>query len=358
MVQRDAYAEIQNAIKTLLGLEQYEIALKYLPEVSRRLRAELKKLGSSQAGKIVSDQDEVRDAVERLEEEQQRVTANKRLLGDEMEKVVGLLRANAPAAQLQARRDEQERAYNAALDREKQARGERRKLLGGGAYRVMFAKFLSEVEDAATGLRERGQLPAPLKRQFVDELLESKTCICGTKLLPGDEPHEHVSRWRAKAGLAEVEGAWQQLQGRLKDVADLAAELPDRLRKLNGDMATAAEEARQASEIVSDVSAQIKKLPAEDAQLLEDRRSTLERRIDEAKLRLHDIERELKDKEERAAELRKSLAKVEIASRSTTKLMRRSTRCTTLRGSSCAAGWITGSARCSLESRSNRSIPN
>jgi DNA sulfur modification protein DndD len=323
LVKREAYADIQRAIKTLLGLDQYEVALRYMPELSKRLRGELKRLGSSQASKILGEQDDVRDAVDSLEEERKRLLGEVRHHEDEIEKVEGLLRAHAPSAQLQKRRDEQERAYVAATERESRARDFRKSLLSKQAYKLWLARFVPEVEKAATGLREGGQLPAPLKRQFVEELLASGSCICGTPLQPGQEPHAHVEQWRAKAGLAEVEGAWQQLQGRAKDLTEAAAEIPEQLRQVTADIATAAEDARQAGAIVSDVTAQIKKLPAEDGQELERRRAELTQRLNQLRLRIHDIERDLKGYEERAGELSRLLAKVELTDQQSARIRQR-----------------------------------
>ena len=61
-------------------------------------------------------------------------------------------------------------------------------------------------------LYQKGALPAPLKREFVDKLLEEGACICGTPLAEHSEPWEHVKEWRQRAGLQAVETAWQQAQ--------------------------------------------------------------------------------------------------------------------------------------------------
>ncbi|WP_431935942.1 AAA family ATPase [Micromonospora sp. RP3T] len=323
LVHREAYEDIQRAIKTLLGLEQYEVSLKYMPEVSKRLRAELRKLGSNQATSIVSEQDEVRETIERLRDEQQRLTSEVRHHEDEVEVVEAKLRANAPSAQLQKRRDEQERAYAAAKEREARAREIRVGVLTKQAYKIWLAQLLPDVEKEAVELRERGQLPAPLKRQFVDDLLANGECICGTPLRSGEAPHDHVERWRARAGLAEVEGAWQQLQGRAQDIRAAAGDLPEQLRRANVDIATAAEDARQAGAIVSDVAAQILRLPRENGQELERRRAALTQKVQDLKFRSHDIERELKELTERESILSKKLAKVELTDLQSAKIRRR-----------------------------------
>jgi DNA sulfur modification protein DndD len=312
LVQRGAYQDIQKAIKTLLGLEQYELALKHLPDVARGLGNELRKLGKSQAGDIVSQQDQIRETTDELQDEQRRLRGEVGHLTDERDVVETKLRAHEPTAQLQLRRDEQTRAYRSAEERRARAAQARRIMLTKRAYRVWVAELLPQVQSAAAGLRETGQLPAPLKRQFVEELLQQGACICGTHLAEGESPHDHVKAWRDKAGIAEVEGAWQQMQGRAAEVVESAQELPSALRQANADIATATEEARQASEIISEVEGQLKKLPSEDGQDLERRRVDLTRRIEKHNYRLHDIERELKELARRGEELGKELAKVEI----------------------------------------------
>jgi len=38
-------------------------------------------------------------------------------------------------------------------------------------------------------LRERGELPTGIKRQFVGDLLNERRCICGTELIEGTHAH-------------------------------------------------------------------------------------------------------------------------------------------------------------------------
>lgn len=64
-----------------------------------------------------------------------------------------------------------------------------------------------ELADAAV---ERGELPAKIKPQFVDDLIQLGECICGH---PIDEAmHKALMEWKANTGLADIEAAVNQMR--------------------------------------------------------------------------------------------------------------------------------------------------
>ncbi len=102
---------------------------------------------------------------------------------------------------------------------------------------LAFAGEIAEKSSAlAAELHERGSLPAPLKREFVDSLLQDRRCICGTDLMDGTASPRHVQEWRDRAGLAEVEAAWQRLSGQVSNLGDARTGLRDRLQTLSWDI--------------------------------------------------------------------------------------------------------------------------
>ncbi|MFI5955395.1 AAA family ATPase [Cryptosporangium sp. NPDC051539] len=293
LVQREAFEDIQAAIKTLLGLEQYERALQHLPLVEKAFSTELRKLGNSPAGKLVAELEAEKEKRERLLAEQKRLRGEVAHLKDEVETLDQLLRQHEATAQLQARRDEQRRALDEADQRLRDARKARTDILTRRSYRVWLADLLPEVENLHTNLHERGELPAPLKRQFVDERLQSGICICGTPLRRGEEPYAHVEQWRQKAGLAEVEGIWQEMRGQAKNLAEDAGDVVASLQRFSSEIAAASEAHRQAEDSLNEIAAQLQKVGPEDAQNLELRRNDARAKIQDHEFRLRDIDKEL-----------------------------------------------------------------
>ncbi len=72
-------------------------------------------------------------------------------------------------------------------------------------YTVLLADVTAEFRNIIDGLRERGELPTGIKRQFVGDLLEQKRCICGAELIIGTHAHQLVESWLDKAGSSDVE---------------------------------------------------------------------------------------------------------------------------------------------------------
>jgi DNA sulfur modification protein DndD len=323
LVKRDAYQDIQTAIKTLLGLEQYERAKEHLPAVERNFVSEVRKLGKSRESDLLVKIQQEQDRQEALGKERQRRRGETAHLKDEVEQLEELLRAHEATSQLQTRRDEQKAAFNDAEHRLTEARRTRAGVLARQAYRIWLADLLPDVEDLASGLHERGELPAPLKRQFVEERLEVGTCICGTPLRPGGAPYQHVEEWRHRAGLAEVEGAWQQLRGRAKDAADRANEIVQVLQRYNSEIADATEARRVAEEKLNEIKAQLVKAPTEEGQELERRRKDVSNAIRDHEFRLSDIERELADSVGELQSLQRSLVKAHSENKKVEELKRR-----------------------------------
>ncbi len=56
-------------------------------------------------------------------------------------------------------------------------------------------------------MRQRGELPAGIKKQFVEDLLSRNLCICGRSLGHEDaaDARQVVEGWRSRAGLVDVE---------------------------------------------------------------------------------------------------------------------------------------------------------
>ena len=316
------YEDIQDAIKTLLGLEQYERAVKHLPDVEKIFASELRKLGKSKSSDLVAQLEQEKEDQGKLTEEQKRLRSEVGNLEGEIDQLEQTLRKHEATKQLQARRDEQRRALREADERREEARRGRTETLTRRAYRIWLADLLPEVEQLASGLHDRGELPAPLKRQFVDERLEVGECICGTPLRPGEGPYKHVEAWRQKAGLAEVEGAWQQMKGQARGLGNLAEEPISEVLYFNAEIAASSEAHRKAEEILNEVAAQLQNVGSEDVQQLERRMREMRERVKGHQFRLRDISGELDAVSVRIKELTDKLKKAHGANEKEEQLRR------------------------------------
>lgn len=188
LVTKGAYAEVQQDIRALLGLEQVERALEHLPKVDRRLTADLKKYGGERASTIQSEIDDLSDREASGRDDMKVLDSELATLNEEHESVMELLRKHVSAAPIQKERDRVANELAQARQLVDDAVTERASLVATRGFLAFTDELAAETAERATALYEKGALPAPLKREFVDQLLEDRKCICGTPLVPDFPP--------------------------------------------------------------------------------------------------------------------------------------------------------------------------
>lgn len=282
LTNRGSYIEIRDDIKALLGLEQVERALNDLPKVDRKLGADLRKHGGEHAAvlqkAIDAEQLKLDDAGERLESAQ----SNKVSLKAERDGVLEELRMHSGVAELQKSFDAAEDEMIDARAKWERATHEKSALLAKLGFTAFMSALSKETAEAAATLYEKGTLPAPLKRDFVDQLLDARECICGTALVEGSAPWGQVSDWRERAGLAAVEAGWQRLQLQAEDASKARDDLRARLRELIVRTSDAQQLFYRAEEKRARAAKQLKGSPLTDVNALSAKREDLDAQIERA----------------------------------------------------------------------------
>jgi len=312
LVRAEAYAEVKKDISSLLGLEQVERALAHLPKLERKLGAELRKHGGAQAADILEQIETKEEQLGQARREREELRDGIAAITEELGTVRELLLQHSAAGPLQAQRDQaEEQLEKARRDNEKHKHAYQH-LIGTRGY-LAFVKTLSQqVAGLAAGLHERGSLPAPLKRDFVDSLIEDGRCICGTELGSGTAALRHVEDWRARAGLAEVEAAWQRLDGEVKRVAESRGELRHQLQELAVEQQADREAIDRWAGQLADLEAKVKDIPVEEVARLEAKREKLQARMNDSNQKLGAIGSKIEDFQADIATLRNELKAAEI----------------------------------------------
>jgi DNA sulfur modification protein DndD len=282
LVHRRAYAEVKQDIKTLLGLEQVERALIHLPKVERKLSGELKRHGGEQAAEIQGRIEVEQDRLTQFRSDRNALAESIADLAEEREAVLDLLRKHAEAGPLQSQRDETDLALRDARAARDRREAERRQLVATRGYLAFAGELAKKSSALAAELHERGSLPAPLKREFVDSLLQDCRCICGTELIDGTAALRHVRDWRDRAGLAEVEAAWQRLSGQVSNLGDARTGLRDRLQSLAGEIENDRTHIYTLEARLTELQTLVRNLPMEEVGRLEVKREDLQRRSDKS----------------------------------------------------------------------------
>lgn len=299
LVKKGAYAEVQQDIKVLLDLEQVERALVHLPKVDRRLTQDLKKYGGDKASEIQSAIDELSERETTAKEELKVLQGDLATLAEERESVLELLRQHRDAAPIQTELDAVTEELKEARAAQKSAMDERANLVATRGFMAFTAALGEKTRAMALSLYQKGALPAPLKREFVDQLLADGTCICGTQLIEHTKPWGDVKAWRERAGLQAVETAWQQLSGQIAPLSSARTEMRESFAQIMKRIGDERDRVARLEERKSELDGKLRDSRLEDVQALDAKRMELDNRLGTKQQRIgslkSDIERFAKD---------------------------------------------------------------
>lgn len=281
LVKHNGGDDIRDAVKTLLGLEAMERAVSHLPRVAQKLHRALKTEDASQLDELL---EKMEDMDRRIEDQQRRhKTAEKEIrhFDSEIRSLNLKMTQLAEAKELQQSRYRLEDELKRVEATRKAQDDERSRLVGSSGYLAFLPDLREKILAVCEALRERGDLPAPLKRAFIDDLLERGECICGTPLADGSPHRTALEHWRARAGLAEVEASWNQLRGTVDSIDEQREQMYEALRGFDERIADALEGERRLAHEIGEIGARLKRLPSEEVVETEEKLEAAKRARDD-----------------------------------------------------------------------------
>lgn len=218
IVKSENKSEISKAIRTLLSVEVLDRAINHLKEAVRSLNRELAEIGDPETKRLVKEKEDLSEQRAKLEQEREDIAAEIEAFKEQKQHVTALLRELDKVGQIQARRDDlqrQEEEIKAQLER---SEDKLRRTISSRGYMVFLTDAIAQFRDLAEDLRQRGELPAGIKQQFVTDLLEDGSCICGTELKRGTTARKQVESWLDRSGIQQVEEAVIHMGGEVNSI--------------------------------------------------------------------------------------------------------------------------------------------
>jgi DNA sulfur modification protein DndD len=212
--------DIANATKKLLGLEVIERAVRHLGAARKTLEKELEQVGDAATKEILQRKAGIEAELAKIEARADQAARN--LVGQrERQKELKQRLSKLDEVKVdQQRREQLESDQTRATESMTAAKSQLGALLNADAYKAFISGPSQNFLDLIESLRAKGELPAGIKRQFVDDLLGKYTCICERPLdlLESRVAREAVERWKDKAGLAQVEEKAIRMGGEVRQL--------------------------------------------------------------------------------------------------------------------------------------------
>jgi DNA sulfur modification protein DndD len=278
--------ELQQATRTIMGIELIDQALRHLRGgrgfrgLKRTIEDEMEDTASDELKSLLDQKHKQEAALEDVHERLSEAQVEFDSCTSEIEKLVARLRELEPAAHLQQERDKRQGEIDGCKDRLSGIAAELKRIVAQKGSLAPLSEPARRAVAMIQDLRQRGELPAGIKRPFVDDLLAKAECICGRALSDDDQSRAAIVDWQRRAGLAELEERAFQLRGKFSSINDQLGEFWNDLDNSLADQEKVWKQLGDAQDRFDEISQELKGMPQEDVASIEGARSKMLARRD------------------------------------------------------------------------------
>jgi len=311
LAKDSAYEEVEHAIKNILGLQILDRSIHHLSgRIKKILDNRLSSVGTEEIQSIIGEiqtlENQKEEEERKLKTEQKNISA----INENLNVVKARLRSLEETKDVQEKLDTKEEELQAVKDQILNKNRELKNELSRNGYAAFVGPLVKKGYDILEEKREKKELPSGIKKQFVEDLLESNTCICGTKLRNENgektEHYEEVEKWLHKAGSSDIEQHAISIGVQLNGLLERKEKLYESIRSLQKQKSKMEENKKIIEEQRSELIAHLDDKDSEEVQDLVNRRKDLEKKLDETresigaiKQRISSIKKELEEKEDK-----------------------------------------------------------
>jgi DNA sulfur modification protein DndD len=311
LASEEAYTDIEDAIKTILGLTVVERAIRHLEQAGEDLGKEAAEVGSDDDKRLNGELEQIREESAEVRGERTRLVQENAARAEEVKSISAALVGKKEAQQLQQRREQRE----AELKQVEDEIGASKRSLADAISKKGHLAFLEDlavtVEGAVEERRVRGEIPSEIKLQLIQDLLVDGTCICGRELVENEDPYNCVEAWKERAGDSLAEEAWIRVGANARRVFGDRDALYEYLHETNEELERHKRRRQVIREQLDEIRNTMKGIDSEEIRKLEQRREALLDDSHRASMRigvLQDKQQALASKREEAE---RELVKVE-----------------------------------------------
>ena len=208
--------EIKNGIQYIMGLEVYDRAIKHTYQAKEHFRVSLRDLGSNEPSNTNSPIAQKADLHMQIKKEQKSIeNLDKHIKHKEQEhkdikdKLVVSKDIDSIEQKIQNLEAALERLDKDDID----VLTSIKKLISDNAYLAISQNTINLTNAFLSEKRAKGELPSNIREQFVLDLLENGTCICGTKIDGHNHTREHLQALLDKTVKKDIEDRFIDVNG-------------------------------------------------------------------------------------------------------------------------------------------------
>lgn len=220
--RQDRDRNLAEDTKALLGVKVLDRAIEHLKKAKRTFQEELQELGDARTKELLKQQIQLEREREDLENAHQVNIERVKQLERQKNNLSQQLLAISGADKIQQLKTQ-------LIDRQKnlrkdllQSKLELKKILSQSSHSIFLANSRAKLSEILQSLRDRGQLSSGIKQEFIQQLLDRQSCLCGMSLIPDSDRYNRVKSWLTKVELKNIESAAIRLENRVEEIPSQA----------------------------------------------------------------------------------------------------------------------------------------
>lgn len=314
LAKAESYEQVERGIKTLLDVEIFERGMQHLrSSVSSELSKELKQYGTVELQEALNKENELKEFIEQAilkRDDFKRNIAALETENDTIEMEQGKL---DKLTKLIDERKSKKASLAVCENSLKEISTDLARILSEDGYLSFAPKIFEKAISLVSTARERGELPAKIKPQFVDDLISRKKCICGNDVNPGSSEEKNLEEWKKRTGLAALEESISQTNNAIVPLNHRRENYYSEIDRLQARKSEHLAQRRSLNEDLAHLDLLIGDPQyGEQAESLEAKRKSNLNKIISLQVEDKQLEESIKTKEEELSKIQKGIAKLKL----------------------------------------------
>ncbi len=316
LAKPESAKEIEDGIKNIMGIAVYEKGIKHLKEAKKILANELKSIVPEgevspyeEEDKVHTELDDYKIKLKNNIKRKEDKLLEKEKISEELKSVEALEKHEKLKVSKEKELQELNESYIKLVDKEKS-------LISKEAYLAISGNLIFEMNAFLEDKREKGELPSGIREQFIQDLIDKGTCICGTSLVEGDVHVEHLKSLLTKTVKKSVEDGFLKLNAFTDKSIDVAKEFEEKLSDLYEQKTVILEKIEKVTAELSDIALEMKEVAkgSNSAELIL-KRESVEETIDELTEKIGEYKGRIKDLESSLESIKRAIGQHQTQNR-------------------------------------------
>lgn len=295
--------------KELLGVKVLDRGIEHLKKAKRSLQEELAELGDAQTKQLLREQINLEQDLEAIKKLITKITREVAELEQHKANLSRQLLEISGANEIQKLKLKLVKQQKLIKQNLLQSKKELKKLLSQDSYVVFLPEIGDRFLDLLQTLRDRGQLSSGLKQEFIQQLLDRQSCLCGETLIPETAAYNSVKSWLEKAELKNIEESAIRLETQVNTIKSQSADFWQQLDRQQTEIKQQYLELNRLEAETEQANKQLNNYPNRDSQQLQQNIEAIEEKIKSLVLEQGENQQQQSDRTKQLEQLNQQIAR-------------------------------------------------